>query len=140
MFFFLRVEIRESVDEAGESRAELDAAVEAIRSSMRGLGWGNLGSDRNQIADIRYMNGFPVAIVHGASNHDRGTSQGLVDLLSVIGDCAPGSYGFAWYLDTEQKDSWIVHTLIRGEVEKREDPWFSPIIPTVEDADPLTRS
>jgi hypothetical protein len=58
-------------------------------------------------------------------------------MLSRIGEIAPGSYGFAWYLDDEGHYSWRVHTLVRGVFTQRGGPWFWPMIPAVEGYGPL---
>lgn len=132
--FFVWLHISESVDEAGESDERCQDAIAKLRHFLSSeLGWGALGSDRNQVGGVEVMNGLPVLTAFGASNHDREFSDGILRLLHLAGEVAPGSYGVGRYLDLEHNDGWVVHTLIRGQVQQRPDPWFSPTIPTVED-------
>jgi len=103
------------------------------------------------VADLHNHNGMPMVWLQGHPNHCLGLDADLVALYRRIGDVAPGSYGLLYMRDDEAGSNygsldgasipvdpilahtWRLFVLKRGQVEEREDPFFSPHVPTVED-------
>ncbi|MGR6542089.1 Imm7 family immunity protein [Paenibacillus tundrae] len=56
--------------------------------------------------------------------------------MKTIGVMAPGSYGMLYVFNDEHPkhfNEFNVYVLTRGNVEERNDPFLSPLIPTVAD-------
>ena len=132
--YFLRVEVRESTDMAGESDEKLRFALSRIETWMDGNElMSPLGSDRLTRGEIVHPNGIPLVVAFGARNHAVDKLDQLRELVRLIADVAPGSYGFLYHLDSDLDDRWRVTVLRRGQVTEEDDTWFSSIIPMVED-------
>lgn len=134
--YFLRVEIRESVDEAGESvekRREGLAAIQQWMHTNRDY-MEELSSNALMRGELTNTNGTELVIAFGARNHENRIISKLHELLTFIADVAPGSFGFAYYMDANYDYTWKVLVLKRGQITEEQDPFFSPMIPTVEDA------
>ncbi len=95
----------------------------------------------NAFIDLRQPNGFPVLSVHGCNNHKfggfiDGNYDTLLDIFKFVGQVASGSYGLLYIEDDEERgynNVCQVFVLKRGKLERADDPFFSPLIPTVED-------
>ncbi|HTJ68786.1 MAG TPA: Imm7 family immunity protein [Actinospica sp.] len=125
-------EISESTDESdtgtlSEGVAELHAMVEA-------LGW------RTASATLRVFNGSHVLNLDGLTNR-RGTEADELDsLLTHVCKRFPGSYGLIY--DRSDNDpefvggpnAFRVRVMARGEFVAHQDPFLSPIQPTIEAA------
>jgi hypothetical protein len=88
------------------------------------------------LMDLRPLNGHYVVHMGGMPNHRGGRGPALIDLLTKIGQLAPGSYGLLHVWDDEhpeQMNEFRVFRLIRGVVTEHADPFLSPAIPTLED-------
>ncbi len=89
---------------------------------------------------IRAAAGFrddEVIAWHGLQSH-RGDAWPL-QLLRIIGEEAPGSYGLLWARDfgdpdPDARNRFRVYTLRRGFVDEEADPFLSPFQPRCEDA------
>lgn len=134
--YFLRVEVRESVDEAGESDEKRRDALASIQRwiddhphFMTELSGGSL--TRGELINT---NGIDLLIALGSRSKESGHVADLRELLQLVTEAAPGSFGFAYYLNEDYDYSWKVLVLKRGQITEEEDPFFSPMIPTVEDA------
>lgn len=62
-----------------------------------------------------------------------------INIISKIGQIATGSYGLIYLYndeDTHGKENMFqVFSMVRGVVDEKRDPFLSPIIPTLENAD-----
>ncbi|MEV6415769.1 Imm7 family immunity protein [Kribbella sp. NPDC051718] len=84
-----------------------------------------------------YANFLTIA---GNANHLWTHSADVHGLLRLVGERLPGSWGLLYEQDDERAelpgpDSYRVTTMIRGRLEERMDPYFSPIVPVVEGPD-----
>lgn len=134
--YFMRVEIRESVDESGESdekRTEGLAAIQRWMDEHRDY-MDELSSIALMRGELTNTNGVDLVIAFGCRNHENGIVAKLRELLEHIATVAPGSFGFVYYMDANYYYFWNVLVLKRGQITEEEDPFFSPMIPTVEDA------
>ena len=134
--FNLYITIRQSSGVPHESRATGERSVHQIIMDWLDdspQGWAPLASDRNVRAEVVFLNGVYALIAFGSKNHNNGMDHMLKELLTFIGEVAPGSFGFAHILDHETPEpGFVVLTLARGEVVERKDQWLSPLVPTVE--------
>jgi hypothetical protein len=126
-------EIRESTQEIDDDHlAEIVAQIQQYIDKVR---WGNA------FIDVRYANGIPFLSLHGCNNHKwggykDGNYDNMLDIFKLIGNIAQGSFGLLYIIDDEEEGFYNecqVFILKRGKLEKVKDPFFSPIIPTVED-------
>jgi Immunity protein 7 len=73
---------------------------------------------------------------HGQYNHPR---PGPLNFLRFIGEQAAGAYGVLFLRDDDDDpkhlNEYRVWRLARGEVTQFGDPFLSPCVPTIEDAD-----
>jgi hypothetical protein len=81
-----------------------------------------------------YANFLTIA---GNANHLRTHSADVHGLLQLVGERLSGSWGLLYEQDDEREqlpgpDVYRVTTMIRGRLEERMDPYFSPIVPVVE--------
>ncbi|MDX6284153.1 MAG: hypothetical protein QOH03_5224 [Kribbellaceae bacterium] len=81
-----------------------------------------------------YANFLTIA---GNANHLRTHSADVHGLLELVGERLPGSWGLLYEQDDEREqlpgpDVYRVTTMVRGRLEERMDPFFSPIVPVVE--------
>lgn len=75
--------------------------------------------------------------IAGNANHLRTHSADVHGLLQLVGERLPGSWGLLYEQDDEREESpgpgvYRVTTMIRGLLEERMDPYFSPIVPVIE--------
>lgn len=133
--FFVQVEVRESVDEGGESEAKRADALSRIGAWLDSSSlMSPFASDRLTRGELVNTNGVDQVIAFGSRNAENNIVAQLHELFGLIAEVAPGSYGFAYYLDANHSRDWNVIVLKRGNVVVKEDPWFSPMVPEVEDA------
>lgn len=92
----------------------------------------------NWIFDVKAFNGEYHLIVSGFTNHAYPASKQLFDLYKYIAQIALGSYGILYVHNEEDNkgfdNKFRVYVLSRGNIVEKVDPFFSPFIPTVEDA------
>ena len=133
--FFVRVAIRATTDPSTETAADREEAVDAVRTWVEGNEiFDALTSDRLARGGLVRANGVDLLIAFGNRNRDNGITDRLREALALIAEVAPGSYGFAYTIDQNHSGEWNVLVLKRGRVTVEDDPWFSPMIPVVEDA------
>lgn len=106
-----------------------DPAIGNIREWLATLEWGSC------VVDLRTLNGQDMLFLEGYPNHARGIDIGIITLYKRIGAAAPGSYGLLYERNEDTSGEFSVWVLRRGTLSKREDPFFAPFIPTVEDLD-----
>ncbi len=87
------------------------------------------------IGECYVLNGSEMVFLQGFLNRPRGIDSALVDFYKRVGAVAPGSYGLLYALNDDVHQDFSVWVLRRGKVEKRDDPFFSPFVPLVEDPD-----
>ncbi|MDL4820783.1 Imm7 family immunity protein [Actinomadura opuntiae] len=96
-----------------------------------GLGTGSV--------ELRMVNGMSQLRVSGFANHRAGEGQEIIELFGRIGKLAPGSYGLLYFRDDEDRDGkaneFQVLVMKRGTVSQNSDPFLSPCVPEIEDAD-----
>lgn len=99
---------------------------------------GRLQGD-SAIAEVRGLNGVFYLVFHGNRNHRDGLDLDIDALLNFVAERLPGSWGLVYDRDDQDHDSpfanmFRVKVLARGVVAIREDPFLSPVIPTIKDA------
>lgn len=71
------------------------------------------------------------------ANHQNSQTKDIFQLYKMIGKTAEGSYGLIYLHDDEdnsgKENQFQVFVLARGIVKQSNDPFLSPIIPTLED-------
>ena len=88
---------------------------------------------------VQGLGGTYYLLLHGQHNHDSGATDAIRRLLTALGDRAPGTHGQLYVGDDEAGDAWNeyrVIVMVRGRLRDEKDPWFSPLVPTVEDPEP----
>jgi immunity protein 7 of polymorphic toxin system len=121
--------LRDSSEESDDARQE--ALTREVASLIATFRWA-FGS-----IDLRLHNGEAFVTVANLTNHRGAEAEDLGRLLRLIGELGQGSFGVIHEWDDESR-SWPgpqafrVHVITRGTVTVREDPFFSPIAPTIE--------
>jgi Immunity protein 7 len=120
---------------APEDETDAAAAFAQIREWLKTVP--NYGSC---VGEWRVLNGKDMVFLQGYPNRPRGIDKekldnALVDLFERIAALAPGSYGLLYALNDDVDPNFQVWMLRKGKVERRDDPFFSPFVPTVEDRD-----
>lgn len=110
-----------------------DANAGRIREQAEALRIG-LGS----LVDVRMSNGMWLLSLAGYQNRPRGSDRDVEELLRLVGELLPGSYGILYESDDERVEApgtnaFRVRVMARGELTEREDPFLSPIEPTIDD-------
>ena len=103
--------------------------IERVRARIATL-------DRLNVSyELKVQNGCANLLASGCVNHGADSrAREVFDLWRFIAETAPGSFGLLYYRDDEcEPDVHRVQVLRRGTVEERNDPFLSPIVPTVED-------
>jgi immunity protein 7 of polymorphic toxin system len=122
--------LRDSPEESEPARQEeLDRAVHKLVDAFE---WPS-GS-----VDLRTLNGETFLTVTCLTNHRGPEAADLERLLNVVSEYGHGSFGLFHEWDDESQDwpgphAFKVRVVTRGLVTVREDPFFSPITPTIED-------
>ena len=136
--YFVQITIRETylgTDEGGEDE-RLRLALEEIQGWIEAQTFAELSSDRGARLGLTYVNGASVLIGFGNPNKP-GTNPGypaaIRELFDLVVSAAPGSFGLAYYINHDTDTDWTVLVVKRGQVTVETDPWFSPMMPTVED-------
>ena len=93
----------------------------------------------NGLIDSRWVNGTKYVTLNGYHNHESKTTEMLLDFYRYVAEKAIGSYGLLYIYDDEdlrgEDNEFQVYVLAKGQIQKRKDPFLSPFIPTVEDAE-----
>ncbi len=92
----------------------------------------------NGFAAVRWLGGSCFLHVAGAANRPAGYREELHDVVTFLAEQAPGTYGVLYSRDDEDPDieyrnAFRVLVLAKGEAQWRDDPFLSPIVPTIED-------
>lgn len=109
----------------------LERAVERVGRVVREFG-------NAQLVDLRYANGVPVLHLGGVLKRPSTVGASLLHLFIRVGELAPASYGLLHVHDDEDfahGNEFRVYRMVRGQVTECADPFLSPVVPTVADAD-----
>jgi len=97
-------------------------------------------TDTNIRVQLDYMNAIPTLRVALQKNHYTPATDVVIELFERIAAVAPGSYGVLHIYDWEGQfgDPNDIHVLVlaRGRLRRSRDPFLSPVVPRIEDADP----
>ncbi len=109
---------------------------EDLKSLERVAQWLN-----HEIAASGLAHGLDVEAKGGAfllracfvQNRDRSDSSRTEQILTQLGEMAPGSYGLFFVRDDDHGGSFRVLAMRRGRVTDQLDEYLSPIVPAIED-------
>ena len=122
-------------DSTYESEREvLERGVDEVRREIDAITWTTAGFDI-----VAYNWGYFLRLT-GLMLRNRGESDRIDELLALIADRLPGSYGLV-YDRSDEGDmptppgpgAFRVRVLARGKLVERLDPFLSPVQPTIED-------
>jgi hypothetical protein len=89
------------------------------------------------IVEMRQVNGCDFLLIFANQNHARDSPKVIDELLSYVSEHFPGTYGLLHEQDDELGEEWFnkvrLRMMVRGELKERDDPFFSPFQPVVED-------
>ncbi|MEQ9498221.1 MAG: Imm7 family immunity protein [Deltaproteobacteria bacterium] len=91
----------------------------------------------NPRGELRVINGSFRALFDGTSNHHNSGVEAVVSVAEWLASSLPRSYGLLHIWDDEDRgddgNRFVVYVMKRGRLERRNDEFLSPIIPTVFD-------
>jgi hypothetical protein len=120
-------------DSTYQSDREHEATLAAeLDSQVCQLDW---GIDHT---DLRVVNGSWVFTITSLTNHRSRRSAEIYQLVDWIAAHFPGAYGLLYERDDEPglpagTEAFTVRALARGRISVHNDPFLSPIQPTIED-------
>ncbi len=79
------------------------------------------------------LNGSYVVVATGMANRVRDEGAFLDDLLTLIAEVLPASYGIVHERSDETGNAFRVRVMARGQITERTDPFLSPANPVIED-------
>jgi len=97
-------------------------------------------NDPMKLSMTKTYNGQDSFLISGLHNHK---SKYVIEIYNWIAVYLPGSYGLLYIQDDEDTESYNIFTVLklaRGKVQKVNDPFLSPYVPTVEDEYDPTRN
>ena len=121
--------IRESYLEDYEEE-NMPAINNNLRNKIADFSW------HNGMISLKYLNGDLILTFALSINRMRQETYEAFDLYNYIAEIAKGSYGLIYLHDDENPEKYNqfqVYILARGQMRLSEDPFLSPLIPTVED-------
>ena len=112
-----------------------------IDSSLQDQCWQHLvnyvATIPNSLVHLQRCNGCDSLSVAGQHNH---RSNYIIELFQWVAEHASGSYGLLYVRDDEDdsrngnfSNEFRVWRLCRGRLTECDDPFLSPVIPTIED-------
>jgi hypothetical protein len=128
--FHAWITLRDSTVE--EDKREIARVVEELKSAIASANW---PTARYQ---VQTFNGLFFLNADGFSNRRRYEAEFLDDLLHLVCQKLPGSYGLIYEGDDERQvppggNSFLVRVMARGKLTDQNDPFLSPINPIIED-------
>jgi len=127
------VTIRETYKAVFEEEENIDLLVIKIRNMIHKLSWFK--------PEIKSQNGEWFTEFTIFSNRINPQVLEVFEFYKQIGHLADGSYGLIYLYNDEdtngKENQFQVFSLARGVVREHNDPFLSPIIPTIEDKDEL---
>lgn len=125
------VTLRETSSSSFDEEENICFLVEKIRAEITKLSWFR--------PEIKAQNGEWFIEFTIFCNRINPQVLEVFELYKKIGQLAKGSYGLIYLYNDEnthgKENLFQVFSMIRGIVRERNDPFLSPIIPTIEDAD-----
>lgn len=125
------VTLRETSSISFDEEENISLLVESIRIEIAKLCWFK--------PEIKAKNGEYFIEFTIFCNRINPQVLEVFKLYKKIGQIAKGSYGLIYLYndeDTHGKENMFqVFSMVRGVVDEKRDPFLSPIIPTLEDAD-----
>ncbi|MEF2964200.1 Imm7 family immunity protein [Paenibacillus sp. M1] len=88
------------------------------------------------VLDMKAINGQFHLWLTGLWNREPSSKFSPVEIMKNVGIIAPGSYGMLYVFNDEHPkhfNEFKVYVLTRGNIEERDDPFLSPLIPVVAD-------
>ena len=128
--FHIWTGLAQSPDEDNEDL--LNAGVDELRNLIAESTW------HDAVFEVRSLNGGYFFTATGLINRRRAEGARLDELLSLIANRLPGSWGMVYERDDEMPDppgpnAFRVRVLSRGSIAERADPFLSPCNPVIED-------
>lgn len=119
--------LAETTEEADAGR--LDTLLDGLRALLAGIDWAT-GTAR-----LSMLNGQPFLNLDGLVNRRRDEAEDVERIFGYVAEHLPGSYGLLYERadDLLDQEAFRVRVLARGVLTEREDPFLSPIRPTIED-------
>ena len=108
--------------------------IDGIRAEIENALWGS--TTRVELLDFGFDQRL---VIEAVGNRPQGRPEQFELLIRRCGELMKGTYGVMWEHDDsadETENSFRVRVMIRGALSERADPFFSPIVPTIEDPDP----
>jgi hypothetical protein len=92
----------------------------------------------NVVAQVQMLNGQYFLLITGFPNRRRGDAVLIDDIIELVRQRLPGSWGLLYERDDEMEgppgpNAFRVTVLARGTLSRRLDPFLSPCAPTIED-------
>lgn len=127
------ITVRETYENRDIEDAVLDGMIDEIKSHIIKLEW----TKYIGVLDIRPQNGAFHIWVSGFPNHKPTGEYCPIAFFEYVGKIAPGSYGILYTRDSDAMinddyNKFNVYALVRGKLIKHEDPFLSPVMPTIE--------
>ena len=122
--------LRAAPHDTETEHADLRAAVEFVQRLLVDL------NEVPGLRDLRRVNGSPQFHFGGFTNHRPAEFEDLLTGVRDLAARAPGTYGLVHYWDDEapvHDNEFRTLVVKRGTVTEHDDPYLSPLIPTVED-------
>lgn len=125
------ITFRETYKAFFEEEAHIDFLIKKIQEEINNLFWFK--------PKIEAQNGVWFTQFSIYANRMNPQILEVFELCRKIGEITEGSYGLIYLYDDEDtggnENAFQVFSLARGVLKNREDPFLSPIIPTIEDKD-----
>lgn len=92
----------------------------------------------NIMVELFVLNGRHMVTIAGYVNRPTADTVAIYDLINLVAVELPGSWGLLYEYDSDvvegsSSGSYQVTRIARGRVERREDPFLSPVNPVIED-------
>jgi hypothetical protein len=121
-----------TTDGEGDSFDKRRPAIDAVEQCIKGNTWAY-----DTRVELRHQNGMDALVVVGQQNRPLTTPAEIRNLLETTVEGFPASHGLLYKWtddeDLETATRYRVTVVVRGEISARDDPFFSPITPTVFD-------
>ena len=119
--------LAESTEEA--DAGHLDPLLDGLRALLAGIDWSTA------TVRLSMLNGQPFLNLDGLVNRRRDEAGDVERIFGYVSEHLPGSYGLLYERADDLPDpgAFRVRVLAWGALVEREDPFLSPIQPTIED-------
>jgi Immunity protein 7 len=115
---------------------DVESLLEAGVAQVQDLAAGSVWHDA--VFDVRNLNGQYFLTATGLVNRRREEGHRLEELLSLVAERLPGSWGLVYERDDEMPhtpgpNGFRVRVISRGVITEASDPFLSPCNPVIED-------